>query len=94
MRPEILEVHFDCAVSQSLLGRGGCLSRLRSRCGAVHIFGPGGHFSWQAQGKPRVLVVQSRLFVTGARDRAVTTSKCRFRGRCSTSGMVVIFDAL
>ena len=36
---------------------GGCLSRLRSRCGAVHIFGHGGHFSWQAQGKPRVLVV-------------------------------------
>ena len=25
---EILEVHFDCAGSQSLLGRGGCLSRV------------------------------------------------------------------
>ena len=44
----------------------GCLSRPRSRCGAVRIFGHGGHFSWQAQGKPRLLVVQSRLFVTGA----------------------------
>ena len=28
---EILEVHFDCAGSQNLVGRGGCLSRLRSR---------------------------------------------------------------
>ena len=47
---EILEVHSDCAVSQSLLGRGGWLLRLRSRCGAVRIFGHGGHFSRQAQG--------------------------------------------
>ena len=34
--------------------------RLRSRCGAVRIFAHGGHFSWQAQGTPRVLVLQSR----------------------------------
>ena len=61
---EILEVHFDCAGSQNLRARGGCLSRLRSRCGAVRIFGHGDHFSWQGQGKPRALVVQSQLFVT------------------------------
>ena len=36
---EILEVHFDSAGSQNLGGRGGCLSGLRSRCGAVRIFG-------------------------------------------------------
>ena len=34
------------------------------------IFAHGGHFSWQVQGKPCVVVVQSRLFVTGARDRS------------------------
>ena len=71
---EILEVHFDCAGSQNLLGRGGCLSRLHSRCGAARIFGHGCHFSWQAQGKPRVLVVQSRLLVTGPRVRSGFTS--------------------
>ena len=52
---EILEVHFDCAGSQNLVGWRGCLSRLCSRCGGVHIFGHDGHFSWQAQGKPRAL---------------------------------------
>ena len=25
-----------------------CIDQLRSRCGAVHIVGLGGHFSWQA----------------------------------------------
>ena len=40
---EILEVHLDCAGSQNLVVRGGCLSRLRTRCGAVRIFGHGGH---------------------------------------------------
>ena len=30
---EILEVHFDCAGSQNLVGWRWCLSRLRSRCG-------------------------------------------------------------
>ena len=30
----------------------------------MRIFAHGGHFSWQAQGKPRALVLQSRLFVT------------------------------
>ena len=53
-------------------------SRLRSRCGAARIFAHGG-FSWQVQGKPCVLVVQCRLFVTGVRDRSGFTSKCRFR---------------
>ena len=91
---EILEVHFDGAGSQNLGGWSGCLSRLRSRCGAVRIFGYGGHFSWQVQGKPRALVVPSRLFVTGARDRSGFTSMCRFRGRCSTLDTVVILDVL
>ena len=54
--------------------------------------------SWQAQGKPRALVIQSRLFVTSARDRSGFKSNCRFHGRCSaalwTLGMVVIFEAL
>ena len=47
---EILEMHFDCAGSQNLGVRGGCFSGLRSRCGALSIFGHGGHFSFQAQG--------------------------------------------
>ena len=42
---------------------------LRSRCG---------DFSWEAQGKPRVLVLQSRRFVTGARDRTCFTWKYSF----------------
>ena len=45
------------------------LVRLRSSCGAACIFGHGGDFSWHAQGKSGVLVVQSRLFA-GARDRS------------------------
>ena len=52
------------AGSQNLPAHGGCFRRLRSRCGAVRIFAHGGDFSWQAQGKPCVLVLQSRLFVT------------------------------
>ena len=90
---EILEPHFDRAGSQNLVGWSGCLSRLRSCCGAVRISGHGGHFSWQAQGAPRVLMVQSRFFVTDARDRSFT-STCRFRGRRSTVDMVVILDVL
>ena len=35
------------------------------------------------------LVLQSRLFVTGARDRSCFASKCSFRGKCSASGMLV-----
>ena len=50
---DIVHVHFDCAGSQNLGAGGRCFQRLRSRCGAVHIFAHGGHFSWQAQGKPR-----------------------------------------
>ena len=34
-------------------------------------FGTWVSLSWQAQGKLRVLVLQSRLFVTGARDRSI-----------------------
>ena len=89
---EIFEVHFDCARSQNRLGASGCSSRLRSRrCGAVPMFGLGGHFSWQVQGKPPFLVVQSRLFVAGEGDRSSFTSMCRFRGRCKTLDMAV-FD--
>ena len=53
-------------------------------------FGHGGHFSWQAQGKPRV-VVFSRLYVIGAWDRAALL-RCKFRG--STLDMVIIFDVI
>ena len=91
---DIVNVHFDCAGSQNLPAGGGCFWRLRSRCGAVRILVYGGHFSWQVQEKPRVLVLQSRLFVTGARDRSCLTSKCNFRGRCSTLDMVVIVEEL
>ena len=86
MTRDIVHVHFDCAGSQNLGVCGGCFSRLR--CGAVRISVNGDHFSWQAQGNPRVLVLQSRLFVTGARDRSCFTSTCTFRGRCSTLDMV------
>ena len=75
---DIFHVHFDCAGSQNLSVCGGCFWRLRSRCGAVHIFAHGGHFSWQAPGKPRVLVLQSRLFVTGARIGGVLLRKAVF----------------
>ena len=34
---EILDVHFDCAGLQNLVGWRGCSSRLRSRCGAVRM---------------------------------------------------------
>ena len=54
-----------------------------------------GHFSWQAQGARETscfLVLQSRLFVTGARDRSCLTSRCNFRGRWSTLDMVVIVE--
>ena len=66
--------------------------RGRSRCDAVLIFGRG-HFSWQVQGKPHVLVVQSRLFVTGAKDRSGFALRCIFRGRCSALDMAVIVPA-
>ena len=39
-----------------------------------------------SQGKPRVLVVQSRLFMTGARDRSGSISMCRFRGKAQRFG--------
>ena len=78
---KILEVHFDCTGSQNLRGGGGCLSGLRSRCGVARMFGHDGHFLWQAQGKPRALVVAGAAlrtwwrsstrsnFVTGAVNR-------------------------
>ena len=72
---EILEVHFDCAGSQNLGDGGECLPRRRSRCGAVRSFAHGDPIAWQAQRKPRALVVQSRLIVTGARDRRGFASK-------------------
>ena len=50
---KIFETYFDCAGSQKLVGPNGRFSRLRSRCGDVHIFGLGGHLLWQARGKPR-----------------------------------------
>ena len=75
MCPANLLLLFDCAGLQNLVGRGGCLLRLRSRSGAARLFGHGRHFSWQVQGKPRVLVVQSRLFVRGARGQSGATSK-------------------
>ena len=60
-----------CAFRLRMLAEsGGPSSRLRSRCGAVHTFGLGDHFWWQAQGKPRAFVAHSRHFVTGARDRS------------------------
>ena len=56
-------------------------------CASVRIFADG---DW----KHRVLVLQSRLFVTGAMDRSCFTSKCSFRGRRSTLGMVVTVGEL
>ena len=91
--------HRSCALRLRRLAESGLLRRallttalslLWCRAHLVH----GSHFSWQAQGKPRVLVLQRRLFVTGARDRSCFTSKCNFRGRCSTLDMVVIVEEL
>ena len=65
------------------------LATVLSLWGRAH-FSHGGDFSWQA---PRDLVLKSRLFVTGARDRSFFTSKCSFRGRCSLD-MVVIVEKL
>ena len=53
----------------------------------VHIFGLCGHFSWQAQGNPRVLVVSNRRFVAGAGDRSNSTSTWRFRGKCNSQSL-------
>ena len=46
------------------------------------------------EGTPGVLVLESRLLVTGARDRSCFTSKCSFCGRCSTLDMVAIVEEL
>ena len=81
-------VHFDCAGSHSLGALGGCFQRLRSRCGAARIFANGGRCSWQAQGKPRALVLQSRLFVTGARDRSCFLRNAGFAVWIVTFGRV------
>ena len=61
---DIVHVHFDCAGLQNLGAGGRCFQRQRSRCGAVRIFAHGGHFARRARGKPRVLVLQKRLFAT------------------------------
>ena len=84
---EILEVHFDCAGSQNLVGRSsGCLSRLRSRSGAVRIFGHGPVVTFRGWRKGNLVIL------TGARGRSGVTSKRRIRR--STLDMVVTFDAL
>ena len=41
-------------------------------------------------GEPRVLVLQSQLFVTGARNRSCFISQCSFRGRRSALDMLVL----
>lgn len=43
----------------------------------------------KAQGKPSVLVAQSRLFVVGAGDWSGSISMCRYRGRRSALDMAV-----
>ena len=52
------------------------MSRARSRCGAARIVG-----------KPRALAVQSRLFVTGAKDRSVLLRKASRRSDFVTSAV-------
>lgn len=46
-----LGIFFDSAGSRKLAvpSRSRCFPRLRSRCGAVPVFGLGGHLSWQLQ---------------------------------------------
>ena len=61
------------AQARNLCGWSGCLSRPHSRCGDVRIFGHGGHFSWQTQGKLSVFVVQSRPW----RSKVVKKSETR-----------------
>ena len=75
MALEILEVHFDCAGSQNLVGRGGC--RDCALVVALHAFSDmvvTGNlviwwskvdFSWQVQGIGAVLL-RSADFVAGA----------------------------
>ena len=57
-----------------------CFPRVRSRCGAVHLYELGGQ-------------VCSRLFVAGALDwsRSGFSSRCRFRGKHSTLHFLVVF---
>ena len=70
---DIVNVHFHCTGSQNLGVCGGCFSRLRSRCGAVRILVHGGHFSWQAQGKPSFGASKSTF-----RDRCKGSELCYF----------------
>ena len=51
-------------------------------------------FRGRRKGNLVFLVLQSRLFVAGARDRSCFTSKCSFRGRGSTLDMAVIVEEL
>ena len=55
---EIIQVNFDYAGLRKFDGWSRCFPRLRSQCDTVRTFRLGDHFSWQAQGKSRVLVVQ------------------------------------
>ena len=76
---DIVHVHFDCAGSQNLGGWEHVLvATALSLWHRAPLFAHGDHFSWQAQGKPRVLVPQSRLFVTGARGLEVFDFEVQF----------------
>ena len=76
---EILEVHFDCASSQNLGGRARCLSRLRSRCGAVRISDMMATFRGRRMGNLVFWWSTFRDWRKGSEQ--FYTSKCRFRGR-------------
>ena len=63
----------------------------------MRIFGHGGDFSWQAQGKPHVFVVHRRLFVTGVAQgigAALLRSADLILWQAHALDMVVIFEAL
>ena len=71
-------IHLDISMEQArrnCWAGSGRFPKLRSRCGAVHVFGLGGHFLWQAQSKVNfswqvqeigVVLLRCADFVTGA----------------------------
>ena len=71
---KIVDVHFDCRLANLGGGGGECLSRLRSRCGAVCIFAHGGRFAWQAQRKPRALSLSHSLSLSLVPSHSLTHS--------------------
>ena len=90
--------HRQCACRLRRLAESGCLRRVLlttalSLWRRAH-FRICDHFRGRRKGNLVLLVLQSRLFVTGARDRRCLTSKCSFHGRCSTLDMVVIVEEL